>query len=60
MRRFESGPAAAVSIMYRRGEGQMSATAEELHEMREEGVRIDAQGKLEREDAQKELRANEN
>ncbi len=35
------GPGATVSIMYRRGEGQMSATSEELHEMREEGVRIE-------------------
>jgi formate dehydrogenase major subunit len=35
------GPDAAVSIMYRRGEGQMSANAEELREMREEGVRIE-------------------
>ncbi len=35
------GADAAVSIMYRRGEGQMSANAEELREMREEGVRIE-------------------
>ncbi len=35
------GPADAVSIMYRRGEGQMSANAEELHEMRQEGVTIE-------------------
>ncbi len=35
------GPDAGVSIMYRRGEGQMSANAEELREMREEGVRIE-------------------
>ena len=35
------GPQANVSIMYRRGEGQMSASAEELHEMRQEGVRIE-------------------
>ncbi len=35
------GPGPEVSIMYRRGEGQMSATAEELKEMRQEGVRIE-------------------
>ncbi len=35
------GPDAGVSIMYRRGEGQMSANSEELREMREEGVRIE-------------------
>jgi sulfite reductase beta subunit-like hemoprotein/NADPH-dependent glutamate synthase beta subunit-like oxidoreductase/ferredoxin len=35
------GPSAGVSIMYRRGEGQMSANSEELHEMRQEGVRIE-------------------
>jgi NADPH-dependent glutamate synthase beta subunit-like oxidoreductase/ferredoxin len=35
------GPGAGVSIMYRRGEGQMSANIEELREMRDEGVRIE-------------------
>lgn len=35
------GPDAAVSIMYRRGEGQMSASSEELNEMRQEGIRIE-------------------
>jgi len=35
------GPDAGVTIMYRRGEGQMSANSEELREMREEGVRIE-------------------
>ena len=35
------GRTLGVGIMYRRGEGQMSANSEELHEMRQEGVRIE-------------------
>ncbi len=35
------GPEAKVSIVYRRGEEQMTATAQELAEIREEGIEID-------------------
>jgi formate dehydrogenase major subunit len=35
------GPTGNVSIMYRRGEAQMAADQEELHEMRRENVRVE-------------------
>ncbi len=34
-------PSATVSLMYRRGEAEMSATADEIREMREEDIRIE-------------------